>query len=277
MIKLIDLISEDYSSETLYGTPQNRSIQVSNEELRSFLTSKSNFVKYWRRGGKVIYRGNPKLDSNLSYKAFPSQYTRKSKNTKNYYTLIIDNLPSWNQYPKRSKSLVCSLSKHYAASYAFGNPHILIPIKNAKVGICSKADIWYSFSEFSPDNLNEDIDRLVKILYKISNEDDKFATTPTSWEELLNIFSYTDTVKDSLQNYKHELGRYFSIYLDKNETLYNFIEKLFDPASNDFDLISNYNKEHSKLDSYDDNEVWTDADCYLVSIEQMKQFSKGLL
>ena len=44
----------------------------------------------------------------------PKNYTRKTHDTFNYYTLILDNAPDWKDFPKRSKSLICSLNKKTA-------------------------------------------------------------------------------------------------------------------------------------------------------------------
>jgi hypothetical protein len=37
----------------------------------------------------------------------PKKHDRRSANTQNYYTYIIDNSKDWEDFPKRSKSLIC--------------------------------------------------------------------------------------------------------------------------------------------------------------------------
>ena len=67
--------------------------------------------------------------------------TRKSENTSNYYTVILDNTPSRKYFPKRSKSLICTTSKD-TASYYSGVVTCLIPFDDAKVGMVNQEDMW---------------------------------------------------------------------------------------------------------------------------------------
>jgi len=62
-----------------------------------------------------IYRG---LDENYLYGYVkPAEYSRKSRNTSNYYTLIMDHSQKWKQYPKGSKSIICTTSRSKAENY----------------------------------------------------------------------------------------------------------------------------------------------------------------
>ena len=50
---------------------------------------------------------------------------RKSANTKNWYTLLMDNiLPEWAAYPKRSQSFICSTSERRANDFHRGKPDV---------------------------------------------------------------------------------------------------------------------------------------------------------
>jgi len=72
-----------------------------------------------------------------------NDFTRTSANTQNYYTLWMDNSEDWADYPKRSKSLICTNDLSNTANY--GDSYIIIPEDNAKIGICPGEDLWYSF------------------------------------------------------------------------------------------------------------------------------------
>ena len=112
----------------------DRTKEVSLDFALDFAKKNKDFLK-----GSPIYRG---LRNNISLYAFvePEKYTRVSANTENYYTLMIDNSPNWEGYPKRSKSIICSSSKSGASGY--GNVYRVIPKNGAKIGVCSSDDFW---------------------------------------------------------------------------------------------------------------------------------------
>ena len=68
---------------------------------------------------------------------------RKSANTENYYTLLIDNSPKWIKYPKRSESFICSSTENNASGY--GTVYLVLPFDNTKIAICPENDFWNSF------------------------------------------------------------------------------------------------------------------------------------
>ena len=68
---------------------------------------------------------------------------RKSANTSNHTTLLMDNLPSWKKYPKRSQSLICSTNHTNAQSY--GTLHYVYPSDKCDIGIVPTTDVWDSF------------------------------------------------------------------------------------------------------------------------------------
>ena len=68
---------------------------------------------------------------------------RRSANTSNYYTTILDAvLPA--EYPKRSASIICANWKNYntAEAYANGDVYIILPYDGAKIGVCPDNDMW---------------------------------------------------------------------------------------------------------------------------------------
>lgn len=88
-----------------------------------------------------IYRGD--TDWRADHIHFNSlQSSRKSDNTYNYYTELIDTLPAFKDFPKRSRSLICTPSKTKAKPY--GKLYKIFPFDGAKIGICPHKDIWDS-------------------------------------------------------------------------------------------------------------------------------------
>lgn len=64
---------------------------------------------------------------------------RQSANTLNYMTWLMDNLPSWKAYPKRSRGIICSTSLSYAGGY--GQIYQIIPYDNAQIAVCPTIDV----------------------------------------------------------------------------------------------------------------------------------------
>lgn len=107
------------------------------------------------KNGYIIYRGDPNIpyDENMyAYTAIPKiRVSRPASNNRsklNYYTLLFsDILPSWREYPKRNRSFICTSSGGVARGYGSSDNDtiIMFPKNGAKVAICPKDDIWYSF------------------------------------------------------------------------------------------------------------------------------------
>ena len=114
-----------------------------------------------------------------------SKVTRKSANTRNWYTLLFDHvLPAWQNYPKRSKSFICTTNMSTAQNYAAlgGNDGFQVhPVGNPIIGVCPRGDIWRSF-----DGVN--LSKVQTIFKKLAVLCD--LPTTDSLENLNNIISF---------------------------------------------------------------------------------------
>src|SRR5574344_698462 len=94
--------------------------------------------------GIRIYRGMPS-DIPILYGDY-SNNIRRSTDTNNYYTEILDNSPDWRDYPKRSKSFICSVAQARAKSCSNGHDfYVVLPLNDPVIGVCGTNDIWYGF------------------------------------------------------------------------------------------------------------------------------------
>ena len=117
-----------------------------------------NNYKFFLKKREWIFRGIKrksnwyiKIDSNIGE-------PRVSANARNnYYTLLMDNLPSWSKYPLRSRSIICSTNDEVARDY--GTLYVVIPYDDANIGIASNEDIWASFKMGSLNDFNEFLGR----------------------------------------------------------------------------------------------------------------------
>lgn len=97
---------------------------------------------------RFIFRGTRLNEGETEFEIRKHPVGRVSANTSNEFTLMVDNvLSSWKNYPKRSESFICSTSQFQAE--AFGDLHLLFPLGNANVGICSENDMWSSMTRLS--------------------------------------------------------------------------------------------------------------------------------
>lgn len=81
---------------------------------------------------------------------------RISRNTSNYYTLIIDNSPKWKRFPKRGKSIIATTGS--AAYNVFAE-------NKSKYGVCYSHDMWDSFRQsgiYSLDDFNDSIEEMAR-------------------------------------------------------------------------------------------------------------------
>jgi hypothetical protein len=73
----------------------------------------------------------------------PSATRRKSENTSNYYTVILDNHPDYKDFPKRSRSFIGTTNLVIAQHYSgLNKPLIMIPYDDVKIGMVNERDIW---------------------------------------------------------------------------------------------------------------------------------------
>jgi hypothetical protein len=71
----------------------------------------------------------------------PTTGERRSNNTSNYYTTLLDYSPYMKGWPLRSKSLICSTSHGYAINYG-QQRYTIFPYDGVKIAVCPKQDIW---------------------------------------------------------------------------------------------------------------------------------------
>lgn len=125
------------------GGKEKRSVGIKKEEAIKFFTEKCK--KYSKdKANPALYRG---INGNGPYNIVdPTKHERTSAYTSNHTTLLMDNLPSWKNYPKRSRSVICTLAGGVAGGY--GRKFRVIPSDGCKFGVCPRSDVWYSFSDF---------------------------------------------------------------------------------------------------------------------------------
>ena len=277
MIKLKPLIIE-----SLRSTPISAEYMYSN--LMSLSTIKDDAVNCIIN--KPIYRGlNGGEDIMM---VDPSKYERVSLDGYNFYTLIIDNMDTWKDYPKRSRSIICA-SKTAAAS-SYGALYRVIPLNpQAKFGVCSKGDIWISFNKQNFNSLsgvNGDFAYIANFiiqktdiassnhaeldLLKKIHKSNQRNTEHISYDELKWFLNFIDINKIELSNYNVQstlISKFIREYFDVagEESLLKLTEKALEPEDNGFSLVNYY--DDAGWDHVNSHEVWTDSKCILIKLD----------
>jgi len=224
----------------------------------------SNYFKLYK--DPVSFRGfSHKLPILTSVDA--SGEERQSANTTNEYTWLLSTLESWQQFPKRSRSLIGSSLASFAASHSFENlASILITPDGGKIGVCPRGDIWESFRDY--DNaldLNIEIQRLFS----------RFELRPKSatYDDFINkLKALNSALADFKKNNSIEAmfpiadrGPIINAYVyDKSQQTYvEMLNKYLAPAYNRFRLVTTETLGSvGKL-----NEIWTSDRCLIISPE----------
>jgi len=133
-----------FKSFIIEGNSGNRGVSISDDKAVKILRTKcKRSFGLWLKTDMSLFRGmDYKGDF---YSIDPSKSVRVSQNTQNYYTLIMDNHPSWKGFPKRSKSIICTTYEYKAEQY--GNKYHMFSYDGAAYGVAPEDDIWFSFGK----------------------------------------------------------------------------------------------------------------------------------
>jgi len=175
---------------------------------------------------------------------------RRSSMDGNYYTLMMNNMEAWKEYPKRSQ--ICSLND----SYRGYTTHFVIPYDKSKWGVCSTPDIWGMYF----------IDGEYKVL-PFSNIANIFNLTEIrddNWENFLNDIE--NISKDDFVRLQHIFRRY-GIRIGKEEDILKFFVDQLNPVKLGFKL-----RDYKELNMIKGRkEIWTDSPCLYVNEYKYKK------
>lgn len=120
---------------------------------------------------------------------------RKSANTSNYYTVIMDAvLPK--EFPRRSKSIICSSFFNRSHSEGFGTMYALFPFNGVAVGICPDYDMWRTIITIG--DRSRDIHEWNDIF-------DAIGTPDTSYSDIVDHLKYVQAHLEEYPPYAHEM------------------------------------------------------------------------
>jgi len=175
---------------------------------------------------------------------------RRSVEEKNYYTLMLNNFESWENFPKRQQ--ICELNGFWISKR---NSHIVIPFDNSKWGVTTDTDIWYC----------NFFDGSLKIINRILNTHN---ISDENWEKFIEDLillgsEYSDKVFSSISKYLFSSNVSTEQLKNRYVTVYHFFKDELTPKNLKFKLT-----EYNKLKDINEQlEIWTDSPCLYVNTD----------
>jgi len=231
-----------------------------------------------------IFRGHPKNQSALIVDPTKG-VARKSANTANYYTMVIDHSKRWAKYPKRSRSIICT--NDIPSARAYGYCYAVFPYDGSKIGVCDGDDFWMSFrrtvaSSGDIDTINSDITRILRICRKGNEKSIERAKGSRflkhldlkwgAFKKRCNEFDEWVKANGNLKGWyvwdlvtsEVNVEQGFNWLREYNGSLLNLLEDLYDPDKNNFEIIKPGDAINAAC-----VELWTDGKSVLINLEKM--------
>jgi hypothetical protein len=216
----------------------------------------------------AIYRGVALSEE--YYLIDPKLFTRTSRSTQNYYTLIMSESPYWKNIPPRNKSIICTFNKNLSGGY--GNTYRVIPYDNSKWGV-SKTWIKIFHRGVNLMDVNEYLDDIFKSM--------NVTLVSTNYEIMMSQFNFYSDEFLKLTDNKIGMNPSRGIVFDKIRRLMNDKNIKLDQAMLEYlkpnenilscsykKLINRWNKRQLHLQLNEGCELWTDSKCLLQRIKK---------
>jgi len=159
---------------------------ISAKEVELLLkTTHSEAFKNYKKG-YTIYKGMSISTPKGQFLYLNPIKNRRSKNTANYYTLWLNNHPSWSEFPNRS--VIATTNKNYAS--VFGHTYLVFPKNGIDIAVCPDFDFWQSFNKkTSPEILINELSNLFK-------DSLMYTENPKSYKHMLSLFKKFDSLEN---------------------------------------------------------------------------------
>lgn len=244
---------------------EGRSQVISEEGFKDMLTKKCKKAWSAYQKSSTIYRGISEMSDAYAFVDPKGSGERKSRWADgNYYTILLDNLPSWKRYPKRKNSVVCTTGHGNAQSRGGGRgTYIVFPFDGADIAICPNEDIWISFSNIQLNSWNGgDLNMINHWMNRLNLKDNNSLIG-----ELKKITNKNFSEEDLLNTAPKILKRHVKNWLEEDDeySLWDWFDVSLDPKNNGFRI------EKVGTPILDKNvEVWTDSKCLLLNTNASK-------
>ena len=177
---------KQFISEAAVGAPPTYK-KVDTDNILKYLQDNCSNSMWMLHKNRPFYRGDnqasEEVNANGISEVNTELTTRKSKGIANWYTEILDHHPDRQNFPKRSKSLICTTDVRYAANYADNSAkgiYAVIPFNDAKIGLVNKHDMWQTKIGGIPGHWAVSIDRVNDLFTALAQD----ANLPVSFKSV---------------------------------------------------------------------------------------------
>lgn len=248
-------------------TEYNRSKVLTVDEFKAYMPKLELALAKTEQGHK-IFRGSPNPYPILYND--PTSYERVSRNTSNELTLLMSHvLPSWQSWPKRSRSLICSNHFGTASSYSRNQgAYIVLPLGDPDIAIVPGGDLWDSFKMYPPDfNQNfDDIFRTFRLVVPTAKWPAKIVT-PQDMVQVLKTYDaiiqknpdIIETLRDEISGSRlHGIATMLDLVTSGNSI--SSLDTFLSPTSNEFTKV----KYKDFFATGANNEIWFSGPAVLI-------------
>ena len=280
-MKHLKNINESLNTTTL---TKDEVIEILTTKCKKFLNWGKDYIEDCLIYRKDEDRGdfllvNPKLSSQDRIAPYAS---------KNYHNLLISNLESWKDWPRRNKSLICA-SSYRALSHGGGfikvpkANYVIIPFDDTMVATGDRGDFWNCFSNLPKDEefSEVDLDRpsiayyMISLVYELDRN--VKPSLNTNWNELKSFLEGSEASE-------HIISKYFTtdneVLWDDSLNLLENLNILLDPKSNNFKLtdIVGVMNLYSQLDTNESEalESWFEDESIMIRLDKVTEILKEL-
>lgn len=228
-----------------------------------------------------LYRGMKAYGRSQEFLSMEGQKgSRKSSETSNHYTLIIDHFlkQDYRSAPLRGASLICTNDKNYAGNY--GKTYVLFPYDDVEIGKCDEEDIWgyrVSIGDGSVSAKIADVnDYLAEVIDNPKSYQDIVNALSKFLEDEENEKSSSRMAKDIYASFKGDwIDRGMDeeeewSEADKKDVVEGALEGAYHPESNFNMEFGTYKElEIDELDSH--HEFWFGGKCVAIEYGRYKE------
>ena len=265
---------------------------LTKDEVIEILTTKCKIFLNWGKDyteGCLIYRKDENRGDFLLVNPKISSQDRIAPYAfKNYHNLLISNLESWKDWPRRNKSLICA-SSYRALSHGGGfikGPsvdYVIIPFDDTMVATGDRSDFWNCFSNLPKDEdfMEEDLDRpsIAYYMTLLVNELDRNVkpSLNTNWNELKSFLEGSEASEQIISKY---FTTDYEVLWDDSLNLLENLDILLNPKSNNFKLtdITGVMNLYSQLDTNESEalESWFEDESMMIRLDKLTEILKEL-
>ena len=243
-------------------------------------------LKLYQEKGFCLYRG-------LNTEVYPVEITPTQRASKisQYFTpfLFVTSDPSWNKFPRRDHSIMCTTDLAYATRWDSFTA-VVFPYDNTVFGITEGED--FNLDSFPHMDMllgnrhpfhvmMESVDRMFSRLTRYD------ADAKSSLGEISDYFKNAkssdgvqyDVIKDYIEKtksmYSKELDAFFKELLKHDGDIASLYRELFDPKKNGFQIAKGIDELYSKVRK-ETREVWFDNKCIYVPVEWLTMYKNTI-